>query len=65
MAPSQAISFNGQTIHIAEEMNLTEMFKASGVTRNHRPTQWIHYKGASFIQSQKESVGSANTLCAR
>lgn len=56
------IEFNGQTIHIAEEMNLTEMFKASGKDRNFGPAEWTRYTGAEFLKSFGENTGSARNL---
>jgi hypothetical protein len=53
MAPSQAIEFNGQTIHIAEEMNLIEMHKASGKSKASKPYNWSTKEGAEFIANRK------------
>lgn len=60
--PAQAIEFNGQTIHIAEEMNLTEMWKASKKSRSHGPTEWTRFAGAEFIKSFGDNTGSARNL---
>ena len=48
--PTQAVEYNGQTIHIAEEMNLTEMHKASGRNSNASPYQWSRREGAEFVK---------------
>lgn len=56
------IEFNGQAIHIAEEMNLTEMWKASGKSRHHKPFEWMRYDGAPFISMQQEKAGVARHL---
>ncbi len=50
LVPGQAIEYNGQTIHIAEEMNLTEMHKASGRNSNASPYQWSRREGAEFVK---------------
>lgn len=50
--PTQAISFNGQTVHIAEEINLTEMWKASGKSQANKPYNWITKEGSEFIANQ-------------
>lgn len=47
--PTQAIELNGQTIHIAEEMNLTEMWKASGKAKAYKQYSWITKEGTGSI----------------
>ena len=62
--PTQAVEYNGQTIHVAEEMNLTEMHKASGKSAAYKPYQWMHYEGKNFIADRAQK-GGATTLLIR
>jgi hypothetical protein len=60
--PIQAIEFNGQTIHIDEEMSLTELWKASGKSRGHNPTEWARREGTEFIANLKTNTSVRRNL---
>ena len=60
--PTQAVEYNGQTIHIAEEMNLTEMWKASGKSVSNKPIERIRYMGNDFVAMMQEKVGCTHLL---
>jgi hypothetical protein len=57
---AKTTTFNGHEIHIAEEMSLTELFKASGQSINMSPSQWKKYAGAEFIKNVQSDMGSAH-----
>lgn len=62
VVPNQAITFNGQTLHIAEEMNLTEMHKASGMPRSYGPAEWARRHGKDFLQSMHANTAERRNL---
>lgn len=54
--PNQTVMFNGATIHIAEEMNLTEMWRASKKSVSHNPNNWMRKEGSEFIKTMHSNA---------
>lgn len=62
------LTFQGTDIRVDQEMvSLTDMWKAGGSPPNKRPTEWVRYAGAEFVEFIGENlkVGNAHVEAIR